>query len=188
MVERAMTHFFRLRDDITRADRWYLNGPVTLDGQELDPREFTYSRRVDVASVRIEVREPGEPLDFTLADFDMPVLLGRYTDELQELASGDFQRIRAQVDDRLEPFDILNVLPLVSCLDHENSELTYWTESDENPEMVGQVRMVVTLRIRSELVGNHHLFRIREWPVPIIISQQARAILQQAQGAVFTRV
>ncbi|WP_420127657.1 imm11 family protein [Longimicrobium sp.] len=127
-------------------------------------------------------------MDFTLADFDMPVLARQYVDRLQELAPDDFQRIPVQVDDLPDPFDIVNVLPSVSCLDTEHSELTYWTEADGHPDRIGEVRMVVTLKIVAERVGNHHLFRIQEWPVPIIISHAARNILKGATGVELTRV
>jgi hypothetical protein len=127
-------------------------------------------------------------MDFTLADFDMPVLARQYVDLLQELAPDDFQRIPAQVGDLPNPFDIVNVLPSVPCLDTKRSELTYWTEADGHPHRIGEVRMVVTLKILAERVGNHHLFRIQEWPVPIIVSHAAHDILKNATGVELTPV
>jgi hypothetical protein len=184
-----MSGFYELRDDMTRADRWFLSGLVDQSGYEIDPRIFTYAERLDIKPpFRLSQEIEGEPLDFTLSDFDLPVLRREFAEKLQELAPNDIQRFPVLIDGTHDQYDIINVLSLVRCLDHQRSELTYSSEEDSEPDEVGEVEMVVRLRIHQDQVGSHHVFRIREWQVPLIVSEAVKTILTSAVGPILTPV
>lgn len=181
--------YYQLLDDMAFPRRWFLKAPVGPEDREIDPRLFTAGRRLDVAGpLRIPLRRPGEALDFTLADFDMPVLRADFADALAEAAGDDFQRIPVTVQGSDGRFDVLNVLPLVRCLDEERSGVSYWTEADGRPDKVGQYRMVADLRVRPEAVGPHRIFRVEGWKVALIVAEPVKRILEQARGAVFRPV
>lgn len=181
--------FYRLLSDMKLPDRWFLRGPVGPGGTEIDPRDFTECRPLDVAGpLRIPLRRKGVELGFTLADFGMPVVWRSVVDALAELDPGAFQRFPVTVEGSGGEFDIVNVLAKVLCLDESRSEVSYFTEADGRPDLVGQYNMVLNLHVDPEVIGDHHLFRIDGWEVAIIVSEAAKRILERAKGAVFEPV
>ncbi len=181
--------YFRLQDDLHAPRRWYLKSPVGPEGQKLDPRIFTYGKPVDVTGpLRLPLRHPGNPLDFTEADFAMPVLRREYAERIVELAPTAVQCIPITVDGMPDPFVILNVLSTKRCVDEERTEIMYWTETDGQPERVGQYRMIGNLRIDPTQVDSAEIFRIERWEVALIVSAGIRKILQGAVGAKFLPV
>lgn len=180
------TSYYRLVDEKHIPNRWYLKGPLTTLGETIDPRAFTEARAVECAvPLTVPVRRRGIPLDFTLADFDMPVLRSSFAMRLRELEPEAIQLIPSTVAGEAGAFDILNVLSVVDALDEERSAITYWREEDGRPERVGQYRMVLNMTLDPSRIGAHHVFRIKGWEVALVVSATARERLIGATGAVF---
>ena len=99
---------------------------------------------------------------------------------LEAFASWDIQRVPAQLEAGGD-IEILNVLTVLDCFDRERSEATY---EGEKPNMVTK------LRIQPEKAEGHHIFRLKDWPGPLIVSglilEQLRRI--GATGFVSTKV
>lgn len=67
----------QLTDSDRIRDREYLCGPVNSVGESVDPRLFTGGAPLDADKFRglhVPLGRCGEPMEFTLADFDMPVV------------------------------------------------------------------------------------------------------------------
>jgi len=178
--------YYVLIDDKQVANRWFLKGPITSDGATVDPRIFFEGRRYDAdLRMTLPLRRKGNPLDFTLADFDMPVLRTDYAKRLAELAPSEVQYIPVDVAEVGSGYSILNVLETVRCLDEEHSGVTYWKAAEGQPQRDGEYRMVLTPRVDPSRVGSRHIFRIAGWEIAMIVSEEAKALLQGASGVSF---
>lgn len=194
-----MKRYFELEDDVAVAGRWFLNGVTDDAGTELDSRDFTYGLPLEVnpalkvslsneyktiavkSPIRVSLSRHGEPLDFTYASFDMPVVTANLGQMLAETAVGDIQRIPAQVESRDEPYEIINVTSRLACIDAGLSKIMWWTEADGRPDKVGKPRMVSKLVIDKKCVGASQIFRPDGWEVVLIVSDAVKTVLEAAR-------
>lgn len=184
-----VTRYFELTDDKSLRDRWFLKSPRTDDGVEVDPRSFITGTPVEAAApLYIPLRRPGLELDFTLADFSMPVVLREIAARLEAAVPGAVQRFPATVEGADREYDVVNVTHRVACLDEERSRITYWTHLDHRPELAGGYRMVLDLTVDPHRADACDIFRIAGWEVPLIVSARVREIMAGATGAVFSPV
>ena len=175
-----MTSYYRLCDDMQMPDRWHLRAPVLPSGEEIDARLFTGGRPVDPpASLRLPLRQPGRPLDFTLGDFDMPVATRPLAEYLARLAPGSVQCVPVSIDGEADEFVILNVLRSVRCLDEASSKIQYWTAADGRPEKVGQYRMVLNETIDAQRAAGFDLFRLGGWEIVIVCTDRVKQDLEK---------
>ena len=154
--------YFQLDDDKHVPGRWYLGSPLTPDGQELDPRTFTYSRPVDVTGLlRLPLRQPGRPLDFTMADFAMPVARRPLAEQLEQLAPGAVQRVSVAVEGTAPgDYEIVTVLREVACVDESETEVVRWTAEMGRPDMVGKYLYLTNIVIDPTKTDDAALFRL----------------------------
>ena len=109
--------FSRFHSAEQPVDRWYLASPTTGHGEDVDPRLFTRGKRIDIADdLYLAKRREGKPLDFTLADFDMPVVSDRLATLLLQHAKHDIQLIPVSVHGEPSTYLILNVSASVQCI------------------------------------------------------------------------
>jgi len=147
---------------------------------------FTRGMPVDVTGrLTIPLRRPGTALDFTLADFDMPVVRTDLGRDLAALCGDQVQLIPADVESENEQYSILNITRALACLDDARSGVTYWTEPDGRPDKVGEYRMVLNPHVDPARIHAEHIFRIAGWKIAMIVSEEARSVLGGATGAVF---
>jgi hypothetical protein len=191
--------YFELIDDLDRKGRWFLNGISDSNRQEFDSRDFTYGRPLEVhprlrislyneerfvevdPPLCVSLRREGNPLDFTYADFDMPVASLQVAKILAKIAGTDIQTIPARIEARGEEYAIINVASIASCINPNRSEITWWSEADERPDKIGKARMVTKLVIDPKKVSRFHIFRPEEWDVVIIVSNVIKRALEEAQ-------
>jgi len=183
--------FFRITDDHAFAGRWFLRSPMQADGSEVDPRAFTRAQPTPTfETLAISLRRAGVPMDFTLADFDMPVVSRALGATIERLAPGAVERIPAQVAGTNGEFEILNVTRAVRCLDENKSSIQYWTAQDGRPDKVGQYRTIVALSVDPALASGELLFRLQGWTIALIASDSLRTEFEKAgfTGLVFSEV
>jgi len=172
--------YFRVIDDSSISNRWYLQGPFTKSGMEVDPRDFTDGKKVKAKRfLTVPLRRPGKPLGFTLADFDMPVVTKEVGELIENIAPRDIQRIPVEISSQPLDYEIINVTTKIKCLDEKESEIMRWNEADGRPDRVGQYRMVTTLKITPELVTGSQIFRIDGWEIALIISETVKDALEK---------
>ena len=167
-----MNNYFQITDQTGFSDRWFLKSAADAKGEQLDPEVFTYGAELKVyPPLTISLRKRGKPLDFTFADFDMPVVSKRLHETLVRLAPNDFQSFPATVDEVPGEFAIINVTRVIRCLDESKTRVVKWREEDGRLDKIGQYRQVVGLTINPTLVGNTTIFRLGGWDVAIIVSE-----------------
>ena len=174
-----MERFYRIIDSTTFRNRWHLGAPCDQNGAEIDPRVFTMAQRYAGSEpVNITVKQGGCPLDFTLGSFDMPVLRAWVGRAILESAAKEIQLIKASVDGD-DDFVVLNVLSNLDAIDEARSEITRWTEDDGRPEKVGTYFGIASIAIRTDKVKGAKMFRLREWELPLIVTDSIKSTLQK---------
>jgi len=183
--------FYRLLADPIATSRWYLKCPIDPSGVEVDPCLFTQGVPVgSQPALRLPLRRNGDEVGFNFCDFDMVVTPAKVNAGLELLVGPAIQRIPVTIHGKTAEYEILNVCELISCVDESRSSFTKWTDADGRPEKVGQLRMVVGLKIDPSLVGNHHIFRVRGWPIALIASQEVKSLFESRNlsGVKYERV
>lgn len=175
--------FYRLSDDNRIPDRWFLGSPVDQAGVGLDPRVFTYGNTLDIQGpLYLPKRQDGQPLAFTLADFDMPVVREDLAATIAKIAPAELQRIPVAVEGESDNYEILNALRVVDCLDYDHSKVTLWNDGDGRPDKVGLPRMVTDLRVDSDRIGTTRLLRVAHWRIALVVSQNIAECIREYSG------
>ncbi len=164
--------YYRLNDDIHSPKHRHL-GNVLQQNVVVDAEHFTSSRRYAGSSDLLIEAAEGQCFDFCLAAFDVPVISERFAEVLRPIAKDDIQLIPLKISNEASYF-IMNSLRRLPCLDESRSIFSKWQAADGRPDRTGQYRMVVELRVSSNLIGNSNVFRIDGWDVPLIVSDSIR--------------
>ncbi|KFE68573.1 imm11 family protein [Hyalangium minutum] len=179
--------FFRLADDVRAAHRWHLDTPKDRQGHTVDYRDFSRGTPVPAKDrLRIPVEISGNPLDYTEANVNIPVVHVRVASVFAELAPADVQMIPVDVEDHPDQYLILVATRLIRCIDEKASRIRLWTHEDGLPAMVGQYASVRDLRIDRAQVGSAQVFRPEGWTVSLIVSGEIHDALER-MGATGTR-
>lgn len=169
--------YYQIIDDVTIKNRWFLKAPVDIKGKHINPEIFRIAKKANVSTpLTISLRRPGKPLDFTFADFDMPVTSKKTTDILSRLARSSIQFLPAEIENNQNQFMIMNVLDIRNCVNESASEFLKWSEFDNRPDKVGQYRQITRLRINPKMVNGLHVFRIEGWRIALIVSEELRTL------------
>jgi hypothetical protein len=175
--------YFRVVDDFTISGRWLLQGLVDASGAPRDPRNFVYGQRVqEEYGLHIPSIVEGQPLEFTLADFDMPVVSSALGAVIADVASEHIQRLPITIEGVGSGYEILNVTTIVDALDRDHSRLTYWGESDKRPDKIGKPRMIVEIAIDPNRAFSTPIFRLRDWTIALIVSGVLARKLRSKSG------
>ncbi len=173
-----MRYFRIIADNARFADRWFLDEPVTKDGQAIDAREFRYGRPyVGSPPFRIPVQSDGIEVEFNLAAFDMPVVSAKIIRLLEGVAQGEFEAYPVTIGSSLSGYAILNVIHRESCVDDERSQSIRWKQEDGRPDKIGSYRTIYSLIIDSARTHGRQLFRVEGFEVALIASEKVKQAL-----------
>lgn len=173
-------NYFQIIDAPNLTKRWFLQTPTDAAGRELDPESFRLGCPVDASGpLTISVRRPGPPIDWTFADFAMPVVRKNVGDVLQRMAGSSIALFPATVIGYDGEFYVLNVLTCLKCVDDGRSEMMKWRPEDGRTDKVGQYRQITKLRIDREAVRGSDIFRIDGWRIALIVSDSVKTALEK---------
>lgn len=171
--------FFKVVDDMEFPNRWALDDPVSINGIEVDWWVFCEGEWFDhVHPVSIAVRIAGKPLAFTYSLLGVPVVSQQLAAIIRRACPDSVQLIPAAVEGCEQTYWVINPLTLYECVDDEASITTKWTEADERPDKVGQYRMVIKLALDGKRIGNDPMFRVKEWEVALVVSEDLKAQME----------
>lgn len=177
------SEYYRLSDDNSIPRRWFLGGARTARGEELDTREFLHAKCLDVSlPLSISVRRSGEPLDFTLGDFDMPVVRAPIGDAIAGAGVSDVQLLEARIEGREEAYVVVSVLRSLDCFDRELSKFDVWTNADGRADPSGRLKTVYQLRVRRPSAPAPAIFRITGWKTALIVNADLATLLAGVKG------
>ena len=177
-----LKRYFDLSDDLYVPGRWELGDPQDEGGREVWVDQFVLGVPVAVPTVlRIPICRPGTRLDFSfLVGGPVPVVGQKIADVLLALAPDDVQLIPAVVESQSEPFYVVNVLRLMSCIDEARTdEVAKWTVDDLVPEKVGQFRNVRGMRIDPARTADARIFRPWGWAVAIVVAEELKSAMER---------
>jgi hypothetical protein len=204
-----MNTYFSLEDALAINNRWFLNGLRNSSGIVLDSQELTRGHKFVATNsillslrdkdqiievpfpLHIGIRRSGAPLDFTFADFDMPVVSKRIGDLLEAIVGPDIQRFPVRIDGVKGVFEVINVVRLIDCIDTRNSEIQWYEpHNDIRPDLAGKPEMITKLRINSDLADGSDIFRLSDWKIALIVSDRVRSAFIKAKvsGVSFRQV
>ncbi len=172
--------YYRLVSDFENLpDQWFLRGPLSADGETIDPCEFTegvpYTGPVPV---RVPVRQLGKEAAFSLGALDLPVVSQTVREIIERVAPGAAEYFPVIIEGAKCNYAILNITRRVECLDEGRSEFTLWTEEDDSPELVGHYRMISMVCIDHSRAAGHHLFRLSRWTLDILVSDTLKSAIE----------
>jgi hypothetical protein len=158
----------------------------------VDPWQFTEGHSVEIRErLKMALRVAGNPLDFTLAGLDIPVVHIKIASIFVELAPNDVQLLPVDIEGHPEQFCILVATRLIQCIDEKASdEVRHWKPENGRPEKVGQYRVVSGMKIDPSKVGDAKVFRTSGWTVALIVSEEIKEALERigATGVKFKEV
>lgn len=113
--------------------------------------------------------------------FGIIVVSRRLGETIGSVADSQIQRIPVSIRGHDGEWDILNVLRLVDCLDHNRSVITsYYPEDFHRREYAGTPSGIIRLIIDPDRVGDEHIFRIKDWDGPVIVSECLRDAVEES--------
>ncbi len=179
--------YFKLMDDMRIPERWHLGTVLADDGTE---PLFDDGIRCEPRPLFAEVTRSGRALDFTVSAFNTPIARTSLANAIAAVADSDVQCLPVLVEKQAN-FCVLNAVRVVRCIDEDRSKFGKWTEEDGRPDKVGKYRGVPHLRIDTRMIPEGaHFFRLRDWEVALIVSEQVRTAMERAGclGAKFEEV
>jgi hypothetical protein len=183
-----MPRYYELLDDRRSQGRWHLGPPVDARGEEIDPWQFKEGRALELGGIpRFPLDVPGHPLDFCWAAFSIPVVHERFAQLFAKMSVEGVQFIPAQVEGHSGPWFILNALRIIRCIDDARSgQVQHWKPEDNQPEKLGEYRVVSGMRVDPSKVGDSKVFRPWGWTVALIVSEEIKEALERT-GVTGTR-
>lgn len=182
--------FFRIHGPPEGSEPWAL-GPATDSlGQDFDLQGIAYGRPVLLPTeLRLRVRQWGRMLDWSWADFGIPVVRPHVRDILGSMAARDCDFCGATVEGTPDRFAVVNVTSRVSCLDESRSEIIQWRP--ESPAILTRKRPflgVGRIVLDRERIGGEQLFRLDLWTSALIVTERLRDALADVDGVFFEPV
>ena len=178
-------NYFELTFDDVDVDGWELSiDHERNDGSWKDVWAFSSCQfLVEHETFSVNIYSSGSKRDFNIADFDIPVVSSRFAQAVESLAPNEIQRIPVTIENE-SGWEIFNVLNCVDCIDHEKSAIDYYPTDPREPilqqetDKAGKPRGIRSLKIDASKTLGMHIFRIKDWEVVIVVSQQLKNKLE----------
>ena len=107
----------------------------------------------------------------------MPVVSAAVADIVWRIAPLDVQLFPIDIPGAAGSYQILNAVHSLACLDEKRSEFTRWEAEDYRPDLVGQYHSISRIRIDPSRTCDHHIFRILNWHVALLVSDTIKDAL-----------
>lgn len=135
--------------------------------------------------LKFAVSNDGIPRDFNIANFNIPIV-SQNLGELLSLNDIDcIERIPISIASSSDTqWEVLNILQRVDCIDYDASVIDFFPSDPNdpsvktNPTRAGMPRGIRSLRIKPEKCSGKHIFRIKNWEVPIIVSKKVKDFIE----------
>jgi len=175
--------FYKLSMKVEELENaWYLGKVVDGGGDEILSSNFTTGSIFDLSrnpNLTVISTDPnGRPVDFRMTFLGVPVVSNTFGDVISKFDARSIQRIPVTVTPQYSGYEILNIVEKRECLDYEKTSIDRYTHSFYPPEQIGKIKALYNIAILPELVKGHHIFRLAEWDVIIIVSSALKDALE----------
>lgn len=178
-----MMNYYRLLDEpYVPEDRWFLKGLNIVDSNKVSVWKFVSPAEVELEGgeqLQIGVREGGKPLDFTFADFEVPIVNEKVA---LLLSKEDCQLLPVAVDgfDRGHLYFVSVILTAIDCLDEGRSNFEKFMINDAiRPDKVGEYKAIYKLFVDPTKIPGNSIFRLGKADHIIIISEELKRKFEQ---------
>jgi hypothetical protein len=174
----SMVRFYELSfdDDLTR---WQLGlARRFADGTPVDI--WAYRRCTIIESSRpvpLEVTRAGKEVDYNDTAFSATVVSERLAEIWKSFTPGRIQLLPAEIARSSSVWYVANFLDCVDCIDHARSRIKYCPADD--PDRPLKPRAVMRMVIDCARAEGHHLFRVVDWKVAVIVSAELREAMEE---------
>jgi hypothetical protein len=158
-------------------------GSPRHQGERIDPWQFFAGRKLtSPGPLTLPLLLAGHQLDYTMADYGVPIVSEACADVLREAAADDVQLFPIEVEGQPSSFYVANATKLADCVDETRSEeVKRWTEADGRPDRLGEYKSIGVLRVDPERVGGLQFFRIERYRVALIVSETLKHAMERAK-------
>ena len=174
-------NYYKIIDDDT-ADRWHLSLPRDKNGEDLFEWKFNLGKICNEnREIFVDIKYGGEPLDFTLCAFEIPVVNDKIINLLSDYITDNLQVVPIIIPDILDKFYILNILNVVDCVDEDRSEFIKWTKNDHRSDLAGDYREITELYIDQIKAKGNKIFRLGGWEMEIVVNEEIVSSFKSAK-------
>ncbi len=175
-----MKSFYRLSSDIAIHGIWFLAEIRDEDGKEVLGINFsTAIPYFESKKLTVFQSTKGQGPDFSMTAWGVPIVSQAFADVVESMALTSIQLLPVEVDGAGDGFYILNVISKVACVDYEKTIVQRYTPDIDPPERVGKIHPLYNITINPELASGNHIFRLEEWDIILIISDELKETLEQ---------
>ena len=118
--------------------------------------------------------QPGRELAFNFGALDIPIVSDVVVNAIRRVAPNDVEYFPVSVVGARNSYSILNVTCALDCLDEQRSKFTRWKKGDSREDLIGQYHTVSTIRIDTIRIDDHHVFRLKFWPIALLVSEDIK--------------
>jgi len=175
-----MSNYYRLTFEPEIEKAWYLSKIMYSDNEYIPDFYFISAHRFNLESgrnVKVIQSVEGYPVDFRLTAFGVPVVSKSFADVVQSFDGNAVQRIPVEIDYFQTDYEILNILDAQECIDDKQTYVQRYT-AETNSDKVGEIHFLGDIKIVPEAVKGHHIFRLDEWKIIIIVSNALKQALE----------
>jgi hypothetical protein len=177
--------YYLLRNDLNYPNRWFL-GPIRLPAS-LDVWTLTgLGPILPPGPIHVDV-SAGRVLDFTFADFSIPILNSKAA---SFLPASEVQLLGVDVGG-LANFFLLLVVNEVDCVDESASDFLKFDEQHPiRPDLAGKYELFYKLVVNKTQCAAHSIFKIKGCHHYIIVNEAIRDSMHDAniKGVYFEEV
>jgi hypothetical protein len=167
----AASRYYRLMDDMTTDQRWYLDAPEGPGKEWLGTALIRAQRYQGDTPLTCRVHHQGPSLELTITQGTVPVVNERVAEIITKHARDEVQLIPVEVAGAPGKLWAVNVLAAADCVDDQRSgQVERYTEEDGQPDRIGEYSLIVELMIDSARAGGHAILRPRGWWVTTLVS------------------
>ncbi len=167
--------YYRILDDLNAENRWWLGNLVLSD----EVNFWDYLRTKEIVpppkALEMEMQETGEPLDITMAAFEVLVVNEKGK---QLFSNRDFQFIPVSIKSQESgsKYYVMVTLFEEDCVDEAKSEFERYERDDEiRPDLAGKYSGFFKLVIDTSKQYSHAVFRVKDYNVAIIVNEEIKS-------------
>jgi hypothetical protein len=173
--------FFRMWFDQVRGDFWFVDQPRAASGAQISAFKFTSGLPVETTEpldIRVDIN--GRRTVIAFGALDIVIARTDVLDTIEQLPNILIQRIPVTIDGRTSDYEILNILDVVDCLDHQHLNAGRYSPEEiaKHPPRAKQYKHIYGNEIIDpKKAEGHHLFRPEGWLLPVIVSDVVKDVV-----------
>lgn len=168
--------YFRLLEDMSLMDRWYLGKIQAINNWTL------YSDQLPEL-LSISLVKDGSEIDFTYTEtYVVPIVSSKLRMLLAEVKNIRFVPVQPLGKECNFEYFVMIVDEIIDCIDEEKSHFEKFQNDDPiRPDMAGQYSAFFDMKIDEKKTNRLDIFRIKNFDMAIIVSENVVNVLNSKE-------